>query len=818
MNIKTYFPGMGEAVADRTVNRRIFTQAQKAKLPHTILINPKDDLHDVWRNAAELSCWPFRITSDAPFQTQEPETRIEGWADVAERVAEGNAGLVHGEEYDATELFSHIASGNVLMSGRHLQHTDRNLKNRNLEVVTNCSTSVLSVVLFYLLLNGSGVGRSYDDDVMLIDWCLKMPHVKIAISDDYPDRKKTKVDWCDKAQAMIEMPLVGAHIKNLHETYLEIPVTAKINVYKVADSRGGWAKAVEQVERMAYEGRTNEYLILEFSDVRPNGQPIRGMQNRPASGPGPLMDALYSIAQIKYKRMPAWEATMHVDHFLAQCVLVGGARRAARMATKHWKDSTIFGFIDFKERNNYWTSNNSVAIDDEFRERSTKMIGVLKSRYDEFDEMSPDELIGAAAEMLLVTDTLDDWDFHAFRVLVEISDSLYHNGKGEPGIINQDKLKVDDSGIEDYIDGMFADSKDFSLDPTTMALTRALARVMITMRYSMIVNPCGEIALLMLGAYCVIADVVPFHADTDDDAEAAFRAAVRALIRTNTMDSLYSREVQRTNRIGVGLTGFHEWAYARFGFTWHDLVDETKSMALWRLMSRFRRAVTDEARSYSAKLGVVQPHTDTTFKPAGTTSKLFGLSEGAHLPSMRWYMRWVQFRQDDPLIADYAARGYPTRALRDYPGTVIVGFPTAPSICELDGGNWVVTAAEASPEDQYEFIRLLEKYWLHGVDENDQMLAENFGNQISYTLKYDPAKVSFNEFFSTLIDGQFSIKCCSVMPQTDASGYEYQPEEPITREIYLYHMAQITSGQEDIGLEHLDCANGACPVDFGARA
>jgi hypothetical protein len=43
-------------------------------------------------------------------------------------------------------------------------------------------------------------------------------------------------------------------------------------------------------------------------------------------------------------------------------------------------------------------------------------------------------------------------------------------------------------------------------------------------------------------------------------------------------------------------------------------------------------------------------------KPAGTTSKLFGLTEGAHLPSMREYLRWVQFRNGDPLIESTAPR------------------------------------------------------------------------------------------------------------------------------------------------------------------
>lgn len=197
-----------------------------------------------------------------------------------------------------------------------------------------------------------------------------------------------------------------------------------------------------------------------------------------------------------------------------------------------------------------------------------------------------------------------------------------------------------------------------------------------------------------------------------------------------------------------------------------------------------------------------------------TTSKLFGLTEGAHLASMRWYMRWVQFRSDDPLINDYRTRGYPVRDLKEYKGTTIVGFPTAPSICQLGDGEWVVTAAEATPQDQYQFLRLMEKYWIHGVDEDGEMLAEDNGNQVSYTLKYDPNVVGFNQFLNTLVDGQFTIRCCSVMPQTDASAYEYQPEESITRTHYDYLMTKIEGGQEDIGLEHVDCGGGACPVDW----
>ena len=95
----------------------------------------------------------------------------ETWGDVADRVAMGNVALVEPFNLmEAAELRQAIADGVVLMSGRHLQHGDKTQPGRNLEVFTNCSTAAFSYSLFYLLLNGSGVGRSYDDDLMIVDW------------------------------------------------------------------------------------------------------------------------------------------------------------------------------------------------------------------------------------------------------------------------------------------------------------------------------------------------------------------------------------------------------------------------------------------------------------------------------------------------------------------------------------------------------------------------------------------------------------------------------------------------------------------------
>lgn len=665
----------------------------------------------------------------------------------------------------------------------------------------NCSTSAATFLSFYLLLNGSGVGRAYDDAMMKVDWT-KMPKVVLVIDKDHPDRAKTTPEW--DGTAMVDAPMIPVETLTVEEAQKLYGKGRKKGVtwHEVGDSRGGWAKALEIMERMAYEERTDEVLVLDFTPVRAEGSPIRGMQNRPSSGPGPLMKAIVKMTKLRGADMKPWLAAMFADHYAAECVLVGGARRAARMSTKSWRDPDIMDFIWIKSRFDLWSSNNSVTIDNEFRTRCVHVRDMLRARP------------GSGATQLMNEGVISKEDRHAWMVLMALAESAYKGGKGEPGIINQDKLTAVDDGIEEYLDGLFAGSKDYQLDDAMLPLMKELAAAVLSSRYTMITNPCGEITLLMLGGYCVIADVVPFHAQDDDDAEDAFRTAVRALMRTNLMDSLYNREVARTNRIGVGMTGFHEWAYGRFGFAWHDIIDEEKSKEMWLTVSRFKRAVVDEAERYAEALGVTVPHTNTTFKPAGTTSKLFGLTEGAHLPTMRWFLRWVQFRNDDPLVQTYREAGYPVRMLESYSGTTIVGFPTRPAICALDDGDWVVTAAEATPAEQYQFLRLLEKYWVRGVDEDGNPLPES-GNQVSYTLKYDPEVVSFEDFLNTLIDGQFSIRCCSVMPQADVSGYEYQPEEPITHERFNELVAAIEGDhKEDVDFAHVDCSSGACPIDW----
>lgn len=695
--------------------------------------------------------------------------KLETWTDAATRVAAGNVDLAPGGLLNNIEEFAglanHIDNGRILMSGRHLQHGDLNQKHRNMEVFTNCATACTSNLSFYNLLNGAGVGGCYDDDMRVVDWD-KAPGLLLYLDTTHPD-------W-------YEMEGGGYSFLAADSWKLTGTPTKEYIHHTVTDSREGWAKALELYETMTYLGQSDKVLVLDFSEVRPSGQPIGGMQGRPSCGPVPTMQAFKNVRDnVVGKGWPKWKQAMYIDHYFADSVLVGGARRAARIAVKYWQDPDILEFISIKKGGGLWSANNSVGVDEEFWN------GVE-------DRANP----------------LDDGT--AWDIFNAITHASYHDGTGEPGFLNLHKLNTNEEGLdwEELKKGKYVGSKKYQVEEDTKQLLGDIAGRVKHKQHKFIVNPCGEIVLSVLGGFCVIADAVPYHCAVSPSESFPNHidpmvSVVRSLVRVNTMDSIYKGEVLRTNRIGVGLTGIHEWLWEAFGIGFIEAVNNPEHRC-WEFIGVIRRRCEREAEIYSAQLGLTPPHTVSTMKPAGTTSKLFGLTEAAHLPAMAYYLRWVQFRNDDPLVQDYADRGYPTKVLTTYEGMTAIGFPTKPTITDLIPPDKLVTAGEASMEDQFKWLQLLEENWL-GPDK---------GNQLSYTLKYDPEVTSYEMFQEMMLKWVPQVRCVSVMPQVDSTAYEYQPEEPISKEEYERYMSNISITTEDIGLEHVECGAGGCPIDF----
>ena len=765
-----------------------------------------------------------------------PEDR-EDFGRVADRVAAGNIALLGANAdlganpAERARLRNAIATGALITSGRHLQHGDAGQPGRNMEVFTNCATANASFTLFYLLLNGSGVGRAYDDELVAVDWG-QAPRLLLRLDPGHADWPRTRealhrfgtefglLPWGTSLDAFSEAQEaeIRAWIARefLDDTAPLPPGTLR---HEVADSREGWGKAVETLESMAFAGKADGTLLLDFSAVRPRGAPIGGMQGRPASGPLSLMRAFvnlrHHVIEPARHRAPddealqPWEQALLADHHLSVEVQVGGARRAARMATKSWRDPGILRFVRAKSEGGLWTANNSVMVDAEF------WAGVRAARAGSTDPLHQ----------------------HALAVFDEVTRCAYVNG--EPGFINGDKLEDVRTGHARtkpvHADGRDVRSSRYRAD-LAVPLLAELSRRAGTARFPATTNPCGEITLHVTGGYCVIADFAPLFACPADPAtltpgfvpdelaaewdarvEDAVRLGVRFLMRANTMDALYGEEVRRTNRMGIGPTGLHEWALMRWGLAFPDLLDEARSAPFWSMLDRLSAAAKEEGLAYAAELGLEAPVTVTTVKPAGTTSKLFGLTEGAHLPARRQYLRWVQFKgtregngawssDTDPLLPEYEARGYPIRVLRSFPGMSVAGFPTLPLIQRLGIGDRLVTAPEASPEEHYRWLALLERHWI----------GEERGNQVSYTLKVYTDRHDLEAFREMLLEHQPRIRCCAILPggPDHALGYEYLPEEevPMDRFAALVESVRDPALHEAIDLAHLQCASGVCPI------
>ena len=303
---------------------------------------------------------------------------------VADRVATGNMALMGralttNEQTEQARLRNAIATGALLTSGRHLQHGDATQPERNMEVFTNCATAIASFAKFYLLLNGSGVGRSYDDVLTAIDWA-DAPRLLLHLSPLHRDYPHSRDALCQLGADLGLLPW-GATTDDtgVVEAFLGDYLVSDLStvpdgavIHRVADSREGWAKAVETLEAMTFRRERDATLMLDLSDIRPAGSPIHGMQGRPASGPVSLLRAFLNIRRhvidAAYTMQP-WEQALLIDHHLSVEVQVGGARRAARMATKSWRDPGILRFIGIKAEGGLWTANHSVMVDAEFWQR-----------------------------------------------------------------------------------------------------------------------------------------------------------------------------------------------------------------------------------------------------------------------------------------------------------------------------------------------------------------------------------------------------------------------------------------------------------------
>ena len=412
-------PSIGQAVAERTYLRQVMISPAGINPQY---LHPDDPHQQLWFQIYSNSGFEVlydRSASFRPAPVLGQDYRFEDWSELSERVVAGNVAMVPGTR--GRSALRSLKRAVMVPGGRHLQHGDLTQPTRPQTVFTNCATAASAWSRYYLLLNGSGVGRSVDDALLLVDWD-KAPGVQCVIDEKHPD-----FQW-------------GGMFLSKQEAEHRFGHGSRIRWHVVDDSREGWAKALELWEMMAWEGRWRDsLLILDFSKVRPRGAPIRGMQGRPSSGPIPTMAAFHKAAAGIGGGLPRWLATIYVEHYFSESVLVGGARRASGIITKNWRDAGILEFVAIKMPAIYrgldpeeiiayrkengkpastplWTSNHSVAVDSEFW-----WLNGLKRGDDGYKSNIARK---------------------ARNVFKAVTETAYSTGTGEPGFVNVDKLNV----------------------------------------------------------------------------------------------------------------------------------------------------------------------------------------------------------------------------------------------------------------------------------------------------------------------------------------------------------------------------------------
>ena len=134
----------------------------------------------------------------------------------------------------------------------------------------------------------------------------------------------------------------------------------------VGDSKAGWARALKELLALLWSGQVPD---IDYSLVRPAGAPLKTFGGR-ASGPGPLKETFDYI--IKTVREASGRKLRPIECHdivckIADCVVVGGVRRAALISLSDLSDKEMA----LAKSGNWWQThphrslaNNSAVYDE----------------------------------------------------------------------------------------------------------------------------------------------------------------------------------------------------------------------------------------------------------------------------------------------------------------------------------------------------------------------------------------------------------------------------------------------------------------------
>lgn len=156
---------------------------------------------------------------------------------------------------------------------------------------------------------------------------------------------------------------VGSDTLGKDKLVVEAPVVDDDWTLVVADTREGWVNLVRALIS-AYFGRGKLPVEIDYSMIRPHGEPIAGFGGV-ASGPEPLIQLVADINRILRARIGdtlRGADIVDIHNYIGKCVVAGNVRRTAEIM---FGDPDDEEFLDLKTDmealgDRRWASNNSV--------------------------------------------------------------------------------------------------------------------------------------------------------------------------------------------------------------------------------------------------------------------------------------------------------------------------------------------------------------------------------------------------------------------------------------------------------------------------
>lgn len=688
----------------------------------------------------------------------------ESWDEVCDRTLRGLAELGDLTPEEIALLNRQQRAMHALPSGRWLWVGGTNWikQPENFSGAYNCtSTNVIDWRAFGLMMDlammGCGTGA-----VLEPKYIEKLP----------PIRNPLRV----KVQGEVGSVPVGDR-----QEQTDIAITGNQVVITVGDSRQGWVKSYQSLLELSTDDRFSGEIevIVDLSNVRPTGEPLRGFGG--VANPIKLPDMYRRCAQILNKavgrQLTSVECCLLIDE-AAVVVVAGNVRRSAGMRqgasedeafanakANLWQQDEAGNWRIDPERDALRMANHTRVF--HHKPTETECIEAVRKQFYSGEgaiQYAPEAIARANIDLLPTPELKQEF--------LEVYTSL--GAKEAKNWLQHYKPEMPENEISHRLQ-----------------------------RYAL--NPCGEI----LGSdfHCNLSEIHlnqldPKNLDEQKEAFTAGALSVAVLLNHQFQEPRYQFSRQLDPIVGVSFTGLFDFFVTAFGVEWLRWWEagrpDTPTGQQFRqqeqaYLTRWREIVHETVWDYCDRHGLKRPNRCTTVQPAGTKSLLTGASPGWHPPKAQRFIRRITFRKNDPVALACLDCGYsviPSQSDKDENGNLLndpfdprcsewlVELPVEVSWANLPGAD-AIDISQFSALAQFDFYMQVQRHW---TTHNTSATIELRESEIESLGK---------RIYKAIQNGEGYISAALLARFDDLQTFPRLPFEPITKETYDRLLAEV---------------------------